>query len=231
MSEEFQHGRRVLELLLPMLRAFSQAGVPTPFRVVDIGCGLGFVVRWLAAHKHELPYDAELIGVDFNAALIQKAQQLARSEKLDCRFDVANAFSLSKPASMYISTGVLHHFRGEALGRFFHQHDLPDTQGFAHFDFQPTVLAQPGAWLFHQIRMREALSQHDGVISAVRAHSADDLCKASRDTSFRCGMYARWITPLRLPRVFQTIVGLRDQHVDCFRKALGRRRSRLEPML
>src|SRR4051812_15934375 len=49
MSEEFHHGRRAYELLRPLLTAFRAAGVGGPIRVVDVGCGIGYVVRWLAA--------------------------------------------------------------------------------------------------------------------------------------------------------------------------------------
>jgi hypothetical protein len=55
LSEELQMGRRVAALLGPIidgLRTRAREG-PTaaggPIRVVDIGCGLGYVVRWLAA--------------------------------------------------------------------------------------------------------------------------------------------------------------------------------------
>src|SRR5262249_51084782 len=48
-AEEFEHGQRVSELLRPVLSALRNAGVPPPFKVVDIGCGIGYVVRYLAA--------------------------------------------------------------------------------------------------------------------------------------------------------------------------------------
>src|SRR5262245_46275968 len=39
MSEEFQHGKRVAELLKPILSALRDGGVKNPIRIVDIGCG------------------------------------------------------------------------------------------------------------------------------------------------------------------------------------------------
>ncbi|GIT29898.1 MAG: hypothetical protein Ct9H300mP1_19440 [Planctomycetaceae bacterium] len=114
-----------------------------------------------------------MIGVDFNEALVREAQRLSAAEQLDCRFEVINAFKMARPATVYLSTGVLHHFRGDGLDDFLLQHDQPDTQAFVHYDFQPTPLARPGAWAFHYIRMREPLSRHDGVVSARRAHDAD----------------------------------------------------------
>ena len=174
LSEEFQHGRRVFQLLRSMLTALANSGVKPPFRVVDIGCGTGFVIRWLAAHA-KFDFDVELLGVDFNRALINEARRLADIEQLSCKFEVANAFELDEPLTVALSTGVLHHFRDEALVSFFRQHDQASTQAFIHFDFQPTVLALPGAWMFHYIRMREPLSRHDGVVSACRAYTAATL--------------------------------------------------------
>ena len=230
LSEEFQHGRRVLELLAPMLTAMREQGVRSPLRVVDVGCGTGYVIRWLAAHYSELPEGVELLGVDFNRALVDRATQLAAAEDLSCTFLAANAFTLDQPATIFLSTGVIHHFRGTDLAAFFQQHAQTGVQAFAHFDFQPTVFAPIGAWLFHWIRMRESLSLHDGVVSARRAHHATRLLEAARaGKHFRCGMYSRWVTP-GLPRVMQAVVGIRDTLAPHFRRALGGREARLEEL-
>ena len=227
LSEEFQHGRRVLELLVPMLTALREQGVSPPFRVVDIGCGTGYVMRWLAAHHSELPERVELLGVDFNGALVARATQLAAAEDLSCNFLAENAFTLDQPSTIFLSTGVIHHFRGADLAAFFQQHAQTGVQAFAHFDFQPTIFAPTGAWLFHWIRMRESLSLHDGVVSARRAHHATTLLKAARSAEhFRCGMYSRWVTP-GIPRVMQAVVGTRGELANGFRQALGGRERRL----
>jgi SAM-dependent methyltransferase len=229
LSEEFQHGRRILELLTPMLTALKDCGVPAPYRIVDIGCGTGYGIRWLAAHGEFGP-DVQLLGVDFNRVLVDEARRLAALERLGCRFEVANAFALEQPATILLSTGVMHHFRGEGLTWFFRQHDRPVTRAFAHFDFQPNLFARPGAWLFHYIRMREPLSRHDGVVSARRAHPAETLLAAARQTSFASGMYSRRVWYLPIPRVFHTLLGMRWEFVDAFRNALGRRVRRLEAL-
>ncbi len=96
MSEEFQHGKRVAELLKPILNALRHGGVQNPIRIVDIGCGTGFVIRWLAA-SGSLGDDVELMGVDFNVALLNEAQRLAAIENLRYKFAVANAFDSRSP--------------------------------------------------------------------------------------------------------------------------------------
>ena len=226
MSEEFQHGRRVLELLKPLAEA---VGARRRLRVVDLGCGTGYVVRWLAACGG-LGQSVELIGADYNAALVGEARRLAREEGLDCSFVVADAFRLGEPADVLLSTGVLHHFRGPALAELFRQHEASRASGFLHFDFQPSPVAPLGSWLFHRIRMRQPLARHDGVLSAVRAHAARTLLAAAREgtPSFRTSMYATrlWGTPI--PRAFHAVVGARGEVWERFVRALGRRAARLD---
>lgn len=154
LNEEFQQGRRVLALLRPLLDTLRATGAPRPLRVVDVGCGLGFVVRWLAAHG-QLGDDVELLGCDMNRALIEAASEVARHERLPCAFRLANAFALEQPATVFLSTGVVHHFRGEGLLRFFQGQAGPATRAFLHWDIAPTWLAPLGSWIFHVARMRE----------------------------------------------------------------------------
>jgi SAM-dependent methyltransferase len=226
-SEEFEHGRRVVELLSALLAALRERGAPRPIRVADVGCGTGFVIRWLAAHT-ELS-DVELVGVDYNAALVAEARRLAAVEGLRCRFEVANAFQLAEPAAVFLSTGVLHHFRGNALARFFAAHELEAAQAFAHFDFQPGLLANLGAWLFHAIRMREPLSRHDGVLSAVRAHAPAALLSAAREGAprFATSLYSTRLGRTPLPRAFATVLGVRPGLRQPLERALGGRAARL----
>jgi SAM-dependent methyltransferase len=224
MSEEFQHGRRVGELLNPLIRALHEAGVESPIRVVDIGCGTGFIVRWLAANSY-FGEHVEVIGVDFNEALIAEAKRLAAAEKLDCTFAVANAFRLDHPAAIYLSTGILHHFRGQGLTDLLRQHDRKETNAFVHFDFHSSPMAPFGSWLFHAVRMREPLAKHDGVLSAVRAHPSRYLLEAARSAApgFVSAIYGTRLWRLPIPRVFHSLVGVRPEYHEAFVRNMGDR--------
>lgn len=222
LSEEFQHGRRVAELLQPILQALRESGVKPPLRVVDLGCGTGFVVRWLTAHA-QFEDDVELVGADLNPALIKEARRLAEKENLSCRFVVANAFKLTEPATVYLSTGVLHHFRGEELIQLFARHNHGNTCAFLHFDFNQSVLAPFGSWLFHVVRMREPLALHDGMLSAIRAYTPDELLSAARigAPAFVSSVYGTSLWGLGIPRAFNSIVGLRPQYREAFIANMG----------
>ena len=228
LSEEFRQGERMRSLLVPLLDTLRRERVPGPYRIVDVGCGLGYVIRWLAAHG-ALGDDTRLIGCDYNAPFIAFATRLAAEEGLRCEFAVANAFRLSEPATIFTSTGVIHHFRGESLDRFLGEQGGSGASAFLHFDTKPSYLAPLGSWIFHQSRMREPLARHDGVLSAVRAHSPAVLASAARRTcpGFAVAVHdgEREIFPVL--KVMLALVGLRRDLQTTYLERLGPLSGRL----
>ena len=229
LSEEIQQGRRVADLLSPLLAAVrSVTGVERP-RVVDVGCGLGYVVRWLSWHRPVGP--VELVGCDFDASLVVESTRLANAERLDCTFLVADALSLTQPADVVISTGFLHHLRGPDLVSFFaRQEALP---AIAHWDVATGPLTSIGARLFHRARMREPLARHDGVVSARRAYDDHELVAAVRAGAPLLAPLVVDAAPGRNPlvAVIRPVLGLRpdlvEPFLDCCSPALRRRVSPL----
>jgi 2-polyprenyl-3-methyl-5-hydroxy-6-metoxy-1,4-benzoquinol methylase len=229
LAEEFYHGQRVWELLRPAIACIRLSGNRETLRIVDVGCGIGYTTRWLAAKIPLAEHNIEVIGMDLNSTLIAEASRLAAAESLPCQFLDGDAFSSEHSRHILISTGVIHHFRGPALFEFLRRHDQPGVQAFLHFDFQPWFLAPFGSLFFHYLRMRTAIARHDGVLSTIRAHSARTLTETARVSApgFAAGIYGAriWNTPA--PRVFHTLVGLRQKLVLEFREQLGRHANRL----
>lgn len=184
LGEELQLPRRVAETLQPWILAIHRRRPDVPVRVVDIGCGLGYVVRWLAAHQ-VLGAGVELVGVDLNRPLAHRAAALADAEGLTCRFIAGNALAPGVAVdeavkSIVISTGLVHHLPAEDLPGFFAAQQRLGVAVFAHWDLDPSPWTTLGAWIFHYGRMREPVSRHDGVLSARRAHRAATLLDAAR---------------------------------------------------
>ena len=229
LAEEFYHGHRVAELLRVMIATLRRSGFAGQLRVVDIGCGIGYTIRWLAAHSALPAENIELAGVDLNGALISEANRLTCIENLPCRFFHGDAFSPACSGDIFLSTGVIHHFRDAALFNFLRRHEQTRVQAFLHYDFQPWLLAPFGAWFFHFLRMRTAVAKHDGVLSAARAHSGAALVAASRHAApaFTSGIYGAKIWDTPVPRVFHALVGIRRELSSALRAQLGRRLRRL----
>jgi len=180
LGEELQLPRRIAE----WIAQFRGTRPGEPIRVVDVGCGLGHVVRWLAAHEALGP-DVELVGVDLNRTLITRAAELAAAEALDCRFVAGDAFEPGvagggDKTTVVVSSGLLHHLHAADLPDFFAAQRRLGVTAFAHWDIDPGPWTTLGAWVFHQARMREPVSRHDGVLSARRAHPAAVLLAAAQ---------------------------------------------------
>lgn len=228
-SELFEHGWRVASVLCPLVNVIRSGEAlrsepPAKLRIVDVGCGTGFVVRWLAAHR-SLGDNVEVVGVDYNQAFINEARRLAANEGLQCTFEAANAFKLSVPANIFISTGVLHHFRDNDLLDFFRNQNQPQTLASIHFDFQQNCFGPFGSWLFHSILMREPLAKHDGVLSACRAHSSQALLEAARGAlpQFASTMYNSKLWRLPIPRIMHAVLSVRPELKQQLIQAFGGR--------
>ncbi|WP_369214113.1 class I SAM-dependent methyltransferase [Streptomyces flavofungini] len=227
LSEELRIGERLVHLLGPLFTAIRQTtGLPGPYRLVDVGCGLGYLVRRLAA-TGALGGEVELVGVDLDAALVGEADRLARAEGLDCRFVRGNAFDLPQVATVYVSTGVLHHFRGPALAEFFRAQGASPAHAFCHFDIAATPLAPLGAWMFHRARMRDPLGRHDGVVSARRAHSDETLLRSAAVPGIRALLYEPRGTANPFCTTVRPVIGVRPHLEAPLRRALGRDARRL----
>jgi 2-polyprenyl-3-methyl-5-hydroxy-6-metoxy-1,4-benzoquinol methylase len=220
LHEEFRVGAMMRDLIAPMIGLAREVTGARRIRVVDLGCGLGFVLRWLAARGGVGP-DVELVGVDYNLTLVNAAQRLADEEQLACRFVATNAFALQEPAHVLVSTGVLHHFRGNDLAAIFAQHERSAAVGFVHTDIRPSLVAPLGSWIFHQARMREPLARFDGVRSVVRAHPVDALraAIARGAPSFSTGTVDARPGLSGLLRIFHSAIGARAVSAERLRTA------------
>ncbi|MFD5493704.1 class I SAM-dependent methyltransferase [Streptomyces sp. NPDC001812] len=227
LNEELRTGERLVHLLGPLFTAIRSAtGQPGPYRLVDVGCGLGYLVRWLAT-TNALGSDVELVGVDLDATLVGEADRLAREEGLDCRFVHGNAFGLPEAATVYVSTGVLHHFRGPALDEFFQAQAASAAHAFCHFDIAATRLAPLGAWIFHRARMRNPLGRHDGVVSARRAHSDETLLRAAEVPGIRALLYEPRGAVNPFCTTLRPVIGVRPHLEAPLRRVLGRDARRM----
>lgn len=210
LGEELQLGRRVASVVGTLLPTGD-----SPVRVVDVGCGLGHVLRSIAAHG-DLPEHVELVGVDLNPVLVSEASRLATIEGVGCRFVSGDAFEpgvavADGARTVVVSSGLMHHLAPDELSGFFAAQAQLEVFAFAHWDIAPCLWSTMGAWIFHQARMREPISRHDGVMSARRAHPAETLLAAAErgapDYAVEVREGSRWHP--RALDVLRPLVGVR----------------------
>lgn len=88
--------------------------VPAPRRVLDVGCGTGYVLRQLAAR---LPQTSEFLGVDAASKMIE----VARSASPDVRLNFVQGAAERLPAAdgaydLMVSTTSFDHWADQAAG-------------------------------------------------------------------------------------------------------------------
>ena len=159
---------------------------------------------------------SRLLPYTLSAALIAEGQKLVQKEALGGRLEVGNAFAMgdedTPSPTVFLSSGVLHHLRGEGLVSFFRNQAHADA--FFHFDIQPSWLAPLGAWFFHRARMREPLARQDGVRSAMRSHDGDVLLAAARQgvPEHRVALFRVGSPLFPLVRTMRPVVGVASRH-------------------
>ena len=218
LNEELRIAEQLAELLGPLLTAVADRGERP--RVVDVGCGIGYAIRWLAASG--VLGDVDLCGVDFNAALVAEATRLAAAEGLTCQFVLGDAFALPARPRCTSPPGCCTTCAAATLPAFFRAQADAGAQAYCHFDIAATRLAPLGAWMFHRARMREPLGRHDGVASARRAHADHELMTAAGSAP---GLAPLLYRPVHHTNPFcasvRPILGVRQQHMSALRAALG----------
>ena len=86
----------------PPLTAVLKPGT----RLLDVGCGAGWLVNSAAYH-----HKCRAAGIDFNPVAVERAREVARSLGVEATFEVADLFAYrsGERFAVVTSIGVLHH--------------------------------------------------------------------------------------------------------------------------
>ena len=92
----------------------SLSQVPTPQRVLDVGCGTGYVLRQLAVR---LPQASEFLGVDAAPKMIEVARSASSDERLNFVQGTAERLpSGDRAYDLVVSTTSFDHWTDQAAG-------------------------------------------------------------------------------------------------------------------
>jgi ubiquinone/menaquinone biosynthesis C-methylase UbiE len=94
--------------------ALALRHAPEPQRVLDVGCGTGYLLRRLAAR---LPATTELTGVDAAVAMVEAARAASAGSRLSFRAGVAEHLPFTGAAfDLVVSTTSFDHWADQQAG-------------------------------------------------------------------------------------------------------------------
>ena len=115
-SFELQQAIR-LPYLKRMKSFFLDTAKQTPVKILEIGCGTGWVGRLVADES------LHIIGTDFSESQINRAKEEAKRFNKDkfCQYELSDASTFTKDVDGVLIHAVLHHLSTEELNTFFNE--------------------------------------------------------------------------------------------------------------
>lgn len=152
------------------------------YRIVDMGCGDGDMLRRVALRCRKLGQEVELLGVDNNTAALEIAGKLSSAFQ-EINFTKA---SLPLPGTELMSCDILlcsltlHHFHDRELPVLLNQFAQMAGTGVVINDLQRNRLAYALFQVFSRIFIKTKIARQDGLISIRRGFLKPELWALSR---------------------------------------------------
>lgn len=141
------------------------------YHIVDLGCGSGDVLRFIARWARTNQYRVKLTGVDMNADAIRYLFEKSAEypEITGITADYENYLAATDDIDIVHCGLFCHHLDDSKLVQLFQYLKTSSCQGIVINDLQRNPLAYYGVWFLTRLLNGSALSKHDGPVSVLRA--------------------------------------------------------------
>ena len=147
------------------------------FRIADVGCGSGAVLREIANWGRKQKIDLELIGIDANPYAIEIAQRKSDYYP-EIKFEALNIFSEAYKKQEYdivLCTLTLHHFKNEEILLLLNTFKDQSRIGVIINDLQRSKTAYVLFQAFCKVFINNEIARKDGLTSILRGFKKKDL--------------------------------------------------------
>lgn len=156
----------------------------TSFRVLDVGCGEGSMLRYLAARFRRKGYDVHFLGLDLNTQAInlgkQQSSLFPEIEFLEGDF-LDKSISVPK-CEFVISTLTLHHFKDAEIPAFLSRCLSIASIAVIINDLQRSAWAYRLFKIFSTVFIRSGIAKKDGLMSIRKGFTRKNLEEFSNGT-------------------------------------------------
>ena len=164
-----------------------------PYKIVDLGCGNGEMLRVIANYGKKNGFNFELIGIDANPHTISYAKELSLSYK-NIRFEEMNVLSerfKGIPCDITLSTLFLHHFDDKQIMELLKKMIKNSSKAIIVNDLHRHRMAY---YLFSLICLgiRNKMTKNDGLISILKGFKKEDLEALSKELNLKSSIIWKW---------------------------------------
>lgn len=147
------------------------------WKVVDVGCGDGEVLRQVVGYFRKRSYKITFLGIDINEKSIQHAR--IKSEGYDnLSFNLQDILTIDEytfECDVILCTLTMHHFSDEQLLVFIEKFKKLASIGVIVNDLHRSKIAYHLFQLFSAIFMKSMIAKYDGRISIARSFKKKEL--------------------------------------------------------
>ena len=165
------------------------------YHIVDLGCGSGDVLKYIAKWARSNHYSVKLTGVDKNSDAIQYLVN-ACSEYPEINgivSDYKDFLKANTKIDIVHCSLFCHHLNNQELKELFLYLKLYTRDGFVLNDLQRSPIAYYSVWFLTRLLNGTMLSKHDGPISVLRAFTRDDIQQLLYQADLKeFDIYWRW---------------------------------------
>jgi 2-polyprenyl-3-methyl-5-hydroxy-6-metoxy-1,4-benzoquinol methylase len=147
------------------------------YKITDIGCGSGAMLREVALFCRKNHYNVSLVGIDMNSKSLDIAEEFSEDfpEITYKNLNIFQAEPKDIETDILLCTLTLHHFKTEDIERFVKTFVKISSKAIIINDLQRSKLAYLLFHLFSRIFLKTQLARIDGLISIKRGFKKQDL--------------------------------------------------------
>lgn len=166
--------RLTLEGVKTLLKGIDKNSVIT---IVDVGCGNGDMLRYIADYGIDHDYNFNLIGIDANAFTVKHAENLSVNyTNIEYRcIDIFNKEFNEVTYDIVLCTLTLHHFKEDEIMKLVKQFYKNSTIGIVINDLHRSLISYRLFQMVCFVFRLNKMSREDGLVSILRGFKKQEL--------------------------------------------------------